>query len=350
MAETTLDATVTIGKDTIAPDQVFDLVIEADLDHPDMAAITLSNQGTQWSSQLKEGETFEIKAGFTTGKEAGTVFKGEVTGIEPVFAATGASRVVVRGLNALHKLARGKKSVSYTKVTDKDIVNKIVGNYGLKADFGDSPPATKYDHVYQHNQTDLEFLRLRAARIGFEMLVQDTKLYFRKRTEKDSGIKLILGESGANTLERFMPRLSTANQVSEVRVRGWDPDQKKEIMGAATPASSKLGDKTGSAVANNTHKNILYFDVDVPVFTKEDADSIAKSILQDRLMGFITGDATAKGNPDLKPGIVIEIAVGDKRFDGKYYITSVRHRYVHEGSDQGFRTHFKFKRDAESNT
>ena len=351
MAETTLDATVTIGKDQIAPDDVFDLLIEADLDQPDMAAITLSNTGTQqWSSKVNQGDAFEIKAGFTTGKDAGTVFKGEVTGLEPMFAANGVSRVVVRGLNGLHKLARGKKSVSYTKVTDKDIVSKIVGNYGLKADFGDAAPSTKYDHVYQHNQTDLEFLRLRASRIGFEVLVQDTTLFFRKRTEKDSGIKLVLGESGESTLERFMPRMSTANQVSEVRVRGWDPDQKKEILGTASPASSKLGDKTGSEVTNNTHKNVLYFDVDVPVFTKEDADAIAKSILQDRLMGYITGDATAKGNPDLKPGIVVTIAVGDKRFDGKYYITAVRHRYVHEGTDHGFRTHFKFKRDAESNT
>jgi phage protein D len=350
MTQATLDASVKIGGKDIAVDEVFDLVIEADLDQPDMAVITLSNQSTQWSSMVKEGDPLEVRAGFTSGKEQGTVFKGEVVGIEPIFSSSGPARVLVRGLNALHKLARGKKSVSYTKVTDKDIVNKIVGNYGLSANFGDSPPSTKYDHVYQHNQTDLEFLRLRAARIGFEVLVQDTTLYFKKRTEKESGIKLTIGQSGETTLERFLPRLSTANQVSEVRVRGWDPEQKKEILGVATPSGSKLGDKTGSQIANNSHKNVLYVDVDVPVFTKEDADAIAKSLLQDRLMNFITGDATAKGNPDLKPGIVVEISVGDKRFDGKYYITAVRHRYQHEGADHGFRTHFKFKRDAESNT
>jgi phage protein D len=203
--------------------------------------------------------------------------------------------------------------------------------------------------VYQHNQTDLEFLRLRAARIGFEVLVDDTTLKFQRRTDNDSGITLELGkENNDCTLERFAPRLSTANQVSEVRVRAWDPENKKEIIGTAQPQNSKLGDKTGSAVADNKHSNVLALNVDVPCFSKEEADAIAKSILQDRLMSFIVGDATCTGNPDLKPGIIVTIQPGDKRFKGKYYITAVRHVYKHTGPAHGFRTHFKFKRDAES--
>ena len=346
MAQTKLDAGVKIGQKEISDAEVFDILVEADLDQPDMAAVTLSNQSTPWSSQAKEGDAFEIRVGFTGAKE-GTVFKGEVTGVEPSFVANGPARVVVRGLNGLHKLARGKKSMSYTKQSDADIVKKICGDHGLSAEFGDATPSDpKYEHVYQHNQTDLEFVRLRAARIGYEVLVQDKKLYFRKRTEKDSGITLDFGTSGQTTLEKFMPRLSTANQVSEVKVRGWDPDQKKEIIGSAKPSSSKLGNNTGSAVTDKTHSGVLYFDVDVPIFSVQEANNIAKSILADRLMNFITGEGTCKGNPDLKPGIIVTANVGCTRFNGKYYITAVKHRYQHEGPGQGFRTHFKFRRDA----
>ena len=102
----------------------------------------------------------------------------------------------------------------------------------------------------------------------------------------------------------------------------------------------------GSAVTDKTHSNVLYFDVDVPISNAQEANNIAASILADKLMNFITGDGICKGNPDLKPGIIVTANVGCKRFDGKYYITAVKHRYLHEGSAQGFRTHFKFRRDA----
>ena len=43
-----------------------------------------------------------------------------------------------------------------------------------------------------------------------------------------------------DSLLRFQPRLSTANQLSKVEVRAYDPVHKKEIVGSTTP-SSELG-------------------------------------------------------------------------------------------------------------
>jgi phage protein D len=64
------------------------------------------------------------------------------------------------------------------------------------------------------------------------------------------------------------------------------------------------------------------------------------------MMGFITGDAVCRGNPDIKPGIILSVNLQDKKFDGKYHVISVRHRYVHAGQAGGYRTEFKFRRDA----
>jgi phage protein D len=346
MAQATLDAKVTLAGKDVPGDEVFDLQIEADLDHADMAAITLSNQSTPFSTQVNLGDTLEIKAGLSNNK-SGTVFKGEVTGIEPQFVASGPARVVVRAMNALHRLMRGKKAATYRNMTDAQIVEQIARANKLKVDFGGDRPSVQHEHIYQYNQTDLEFLRLRAARLGRELLVQDTQLFFRKRTTEDSGVKLVFGETGEATLESFLPRLSTATQVSEVRVRGWDPEKKKEIVGVATSGQDPLGGKSGADVAKRAHGQTLHFDVDTPVVNKEEADLLAKAILQERLMSYITGEGTCKGNPDLKAGMIVGIEVRDPRFDGKYYLTAVRHRYVHQGAANGFRTHFKFRRDAE---
>jgi phage protein D len=345
-----VDCSVKLGTKDIAGDEVHDVLVEADLDQPDHAIITLSNLSTKYSEQVNEGDDFEVKLGFVDGKDQGSVFKGEVVGIEPIYDSKAPARVHIRGYNQLHRLMRGKKSVTYTKVTDKDIVDKLCQQYGLTASYGDSAPTTQYDHVYQHNLTDLEFIRMRAARLGFEVSVDDKKLYFRKRVDSDSGIKLVFGVPGESALERFMPRLSTAQQVSEVKVFGWDPVKKQEIVGVAKPQSSKLGDKHGSAVASSKHKDVLQVMHESPVSSKEEADNIAKSILNDRMMDFITGEGVCRGNPDMKPGIIVTIAVQDKRFDGKYHVTSVRHRYVHAGQGGGYRTEFRFRRDAKSDS
>ena len=348
MPSTSIDCCVKVGTKDLAGDEVRDVLVEADLDQPDHAIITLSNLATKYSETVTEGDDFEVKLGFVDGKKQGTVFKGEVVGIEPIYDSRSPARVHIRGYNQLHRLMRGKKSVTYTKMSDKDIVDKLCQQYGLTADYGGAALTIKYDHVYQHNLTDLEFLRMRAARLGFEVAVDDKKLYFRKRVDSDSGIKLVLGLPGDSALERFMPRLSTAQQVSEVKVFGWDPVKKQEIVGIAKPQSSKLGDKSGSAVADAKHKDVLQVVHESPVSSKEEADNLAKSILNDRMMDFITGDAVCRGNPDLKPGIIVTINVQDKRFDGKYHVTSVRHRYIHAGSSGGYRTEFKFRRDAKS--
>ncbi|HXU74550.1 MAG TPA: contractile injection system protein, VgrG/Pvc8 family [Polyangia bacterium] len=352
MGSTQTDCAVLINGQQLTGNDVHDVLVEADLDQPDHAVVTLSNQSTKYSEKINEGDDIEVKLGFaSSGTAQDSVFKGEIVGIEPVYAAAAPARVHIRSYNKLHLLMRGKKSATYTKVSDKDIVDKLCHLHNLSADFGSSPPTTVYDHVYQHNLTDLEFIRMRAARLGFEVSVDDKKLYFRKRVDADSGIKLVFGvtsDDSTSTLERFMPRLSTAQQVSGVKVYGWDPAKKEQIVGEAKPESSKLGDKHGSAVADGKHSNVLQVVHERPVASKEEADNIAKSILNDRMMDFITGDGVCRGNPKLKPGIIVTINVQDQRFDGKYHLVSVRHRYTHAGQGGGYRTEFKFRRDAKS--
>ena len=170
---------------------------------------------------MTEGDDLEIKLGFVDGEDQGTVFKGEVVGVEPIYDSRAPARVHIRGLNRLHRLARGRKSQTFEKMTDQDIVTRICQKAGLKAVcYGD--PAIKHDHVYQHNLTDLEFIRMRAARLDFEVGGRPDPLFpqarrqgFRRQARS--------GRDGS-ALERFSPRMSSAQQVEvKVIVRGWDP-------------------------------------------------------------------------------------------------------------------------------
>lgn len=336
---------------------VHSVLVEQDIDQPDMCAIQLNNtSGFAYSTSANLGDTLEVEIGMEGAESsaaAAAIFKGEVVGIEPIFDVEGESKVILRAFNRLHRLTRGRKSRTFQKMTDTDIAKKVGQDAGLTVETkGDV--TIKYDHVYQHNQTDLEFLLLRAGRINYEIVVEDKKLFFRKRdTSQDSGIEFKWGELAADyCLQRFTPRLTTAGIVQEVNVHGWDPDQKKEVVGKATALANALGAKDGPAAANSPFGKVLHYDVDVPVRSTEEANALAKAKLEEVGMAYITGEAKCVGNPKLKPGIVVKLDCPDTRFKGKYYITGATHRYSQKtgqsggGGEGGYTTILRVRRNA----
>lgn len=333
---------------------VISFVVERDLGQPDMAVITLRNDHHKHTKDRNPAQAVEIKAGGTQeGAQKTSVFKGEIVGIEPSYKAQGDSRVVIRAFNKMHRMLRGKKSKTYQDQSDQDIVSSIVGAHGLSAECGSDPKIT-HVHVYQHNQTDLEFIRVRAARLGFAVWCEDTKLYFDKpKTDQDSGIELKIEEAAEHHLKAFHARVSAANVVNKVTVRGWDPKKKEEIVGEATAASSRLGSKNASSAAGDLGQAVT-FTVDHPIYSVAEAQAIAKSKLGEHMMSYLTGEAECRGHGAYKPGIVVKIIVNadtaDDRFNGKYLVTGVTHKYTHGSGGNptgGFVSVLRVSRDAE---
>jgi phage protein D len=314
------------------------VVVEQDLDQPDMASFTLTGRnGLEFAGDVKLGDDASVE---TIPESPQGLFKGEVVSIEP-FVVSGESRVTIRAFNRLHRLTHERKTREFLDQTDAEIVEVIARENGLiPAPSGDVH--IRYDHVYQQNQTDLEFLRVRAARIGYEVLVDDTTLLFRKR-EVASPLLLTKGwRPGDSRLQRFHARLSTTNTVQRVIVHGFDP-QGQEHVGQATAPTLLLvpGDPQPDLVLGRT----VHFTVDQPIFSTEEASAIAKSKLEEATLSYLTGEAEAKGQPKLKAGIVVKIDGAGDRFDGQYSVAGVRHRYSHLlGCGGGYKSRLKLRR------
>lgn len=346
--EVKLSGTAVDAKDLVS------WVVEQDLGQPDMCTLSVRNEDHRFSGKASPGDTLEVLAG----DDKGTVFVGEIVGVEPVYRADGENVCVFRAFNRLHRLSRGRKSRTFLKQSDKDVVATIAGEHGLSANVKVDSNIV-HDHLYQHNQTDLEFIRLRAARLGCDVWVDDKKLYFSQaELDKDSGIKLRYGDAGESKgsgsvfIKHFAPRMSAAEIVKKVTVRGWNPEKKEEIVGEATVKSSKLGKKTGSAAAGEFGKTET-FQVDHPIFSVDEAKAIAQSKLDAMSQSYIVGEGICRGTSKIKPGIVITATVnpddaGD-RFNGKYFIVGATHRYSNAGVGDtgGYVTGIRFSRDAE---
>lgn len=320
-------------------DDLLQVIVEESLHLPGMFTLVINNpytpgqaEGKFWKHEdlFEIGKTLKISFKSSTTKSEehseqieGDVLEGEITAIEAHFTSGSQAPIIVRGYDASHRLNRGRFNRSFQNMTDSDVVKKVIGEVGIPAGTIDDSGAP-HDYIFQENQTNMEFLRERAARNGFELFVQDGKLNFRE-PNVDESISLKWLED----LTSFQVRVSSAEQVSSVEVRGWDYTQKKPIV--STQSSEKVLTETEYGSGKNTSnafqekpddpKMVI---VDQPVFTAEEADAIAQAVFDELGGEFVHADAQAEGNPAIRPGRVIELE-GMGKYSGKYYVTEARH-------------------------
>lgn len=335
---------ILLNGDEIPDADFISYVVERDMFQPDMAAVVLSNQNDIYSPKIKIGDSLEIKVG----NPPKSIYKGEIIGAEGTYKGGQTTRLTLRAMNKMHRLLRMRKSLTFTEKSDQQILSQVAGDAGLSLEWKHEKSIT-YKHVYQHNLTDLEFIRTRAARMGCHVWCEDTKLYVKEPDlGQKSGVKLSVDKEG--TLRAFSPRISSAAIVKKVTVKGWNPETKELITGEAQAQNSPLGSQNAVAACGDLGKEET-FTVDHPIWSKEEADALAKARLRDLNLTFITGEAEMKGTADVEMGKSIEIEAnamdGADPFNGNYFVTGITHRHtMPKGKDGGFVTIAKFMRDA----
>jgi phage protein D len=325
---------------------VTSIAMHEDLDLPGMFTFDMINWDAnklkvKWSDSedFKPGVSVDILMGYRD--QAEKIFSGEITGCELRIHGRETPLLRLRGYDRRHRLMRGRKSAVYHRMKDSDIASQIANHAGLRPETDDT--SVQHEHIYQHNQTDLEFLNERASLLDYEVLVDDRKLLFRRRRND---------QSEALTLDRevdlieFYPRLTTMNQVGEISLRSWDAGNKAVITSSASAGqeNAKMGGSTsGPSMASGTFGSSTGVSVRRPVDTQEEADQFTKARLNDMALSFVTGDGVCIGKPKLRAGTVIKIAGLGDRFSGLYYVISTVHSYT---GSRGYRTGFTFRRNS----
>ncbi|MDZ8228186.1 MULTISPECIES: phage late control D family protein [unclassified Nostoc] len=323
------------------------VIVHEDIEAPSMFSLKLTNWDIQkhqvtWSDDkrwFKMGNEVEIQMGYINHLKK--LFNGEITSLEPEFEVNEAPSVIVRGYDRRHRLLRGRYSQTFLQMKDSEIASKIANAVKLIPKPEDTQ--VKLDYVLQHNQTHWEFLQERAQRIGYEVVVEDKTLYFRPHKNADSPVLTL----DLNTdLMEFYPRLTTLPEVGQIKVRGWNPKEKSEIVGlakAGNEGTTMGGSTTGPTDANQSFGSAINSSVKRPIFSKAEADQIALGYLKDMALEYITGEGLAIGRTDLRAGKVLKIQGIGQRFSGNYYITSTTHTC---SPKKGYRTRFTVRRNA----
>src|SRR5262245_37493699 len=316
---------------------LLELNVENSLHMPDVATLVLNDPRLHWidDTALTPGKAIEVSATATAeGSRPKLVFDGEIVEIEPDFG-TSTHHLILHAFDRLHRLSRGRFVRSFQNVTDSDLARRIAGEMGLQGDVDDTREVHAY--LFQNNQTNLEFLRERAASVGVLLYVLGKKLCFKPVSEGRQVVELKWGA----TLSQFHPRLTTIEQVNSITTRGWDVKSRKEIVsevqsGKGMPqiGQQKQGGELSKEAFNMDAKFLV---AGLPLHNQTGADQTAKAVANRHAERFVEADGACIGNPDIIAGASVKIeGIGD-RFSGTYFVTSATHQY---DARQGFTTRF----------
>lgn len=292
------------------------------------------NGELQENSDFDIGKEIKVSLGYTEFEE---IFAGEIVRVDYNFARNDISTVELICYDKLFKLSRMKHSRPFVKMKDSDIAKKMAGEAGLQTSI--DATTTKHEYIFQNNESNLDFLRRRAKKLGYEVAISEGKMVFKKGRFKDKKKSVELNFFG--TLIDFKVKIDASKVIEEAVVSSWDYVKKEGVEEKA-----KAGDepKVGSPktmgpkdVKSKMKNKATTYTLDLPNLTSGDAKEIGKAELTAASMEFLKATGSCEGEPKILTGKVLEIKNLGKKLSGEYYITSCEHVYTQES----YRTYFQ---------
>jgi uncharacterized protein len=286
---------------------------------------------------LEFGKTLKVETG--AGDAAGAVFEGKIMALEGRYLRQRPPEILALAEDRLQDFRMTRRTRTFENVSDSDIFQQVASGQGLQANVNVNGPTHK--SMAQLNQSDLAFLRERARAVDAELWVSGSTLNVESRgSRKANDLTLTYGQG----LHEMVVMADLAGQISSFKVSGWDVSGKQPISYKATDSalSGELnGDQSGSTILGQT---IAQRDQQVshrlPADTQE-AQSLAEAHFRRTARRFLTGNGVAEGDARLRVGTKLELKGLGQLFEGKYYVTRVRHTF---DLAQGYRTAFSVER------
>lgn len=263
------------------------------------------------------GKKIEIQLGYRSQNDS--VFKGIVikNGIR---IRKNGSFLTVECRDESVKMTSGAKSRYFTDKKDSEIMEKIIGSYSLQKEVKPTIPDLK--SVTQYNSTDWDFLLCRAEANGQVVIVTDGKVVV---TQPDIGDAPVVSVKFGNTLLELDAEIDARRQSKGVLASSWNPAEQKitEAEAKEPPAmdignlsTESLADVIGGEKLDIRHGGTL---------GEPELQAWADGRLMKERFAKVRGRAKFQGFAEVLPGKIIEVTGIGERFEGKMYVSGVRH-------------------------
>jgi phage protein D len=285
----------------------------------DSGAVTNSE-----STLFQPGKSIEIELGYHS--DMTTVFDGVIAGLRAIFAADARPMLEVRCRSRSLLLDGARRSRFAEDASDDDVANTIASAYGLSLDSGEASPITQ-PAATQHDVTDWEFLRERAAVLGRVLFVSDTTLAFRPYAQPpDDPLEL---EWGRNLLQVRIEQ-NLAARVDPIEITSWNEAQQEALVeqggggSSGVPHSKRAGVDTA---VDDTHWPLRAATV-ATTSLADGAETAARAAATaaEEERSHVAGVGRSIGLPAIAIDSWLQLSKVGDRFGGLHYVSGVRHR------------------------
>jgi len=312
------------GSEVSAAFQLFHITVEKEINRIPFAQLIYrdgeaSTQDFELSNEplFAPGKQIEIKAGYHNDEE--TIFKGIVIKHSIKIRENG-SALIVECRDISVKMTIGRKSNYFYDSKDSEIFENIVSNYSIEIDT--EPTAHTHKEIVQYQSSDWDFIVTRAQANSKVCIAENGKMKVVTPDTNQEPVETVV--FGASLLE-FDAEIDARNQFEQITTYGWNPAEQEVITAEANaPNISLNGNLSASELAQVMALENLQLkhggNIN-PTVLQEWSD--AKSLFQKHSK--CRGNAKFQGIASVKPGTVIQLeGVGD-RFNGKVFVSAVRH-------------------------
>ncbi|MEO6548944.1 MAG: type VI secretion system tip protein VgrG [Ferruginibacter sp.] len=279
-----------------------------------------SEQSFKISNQpdFEPGKEIEIKAGFSNQEQ--TLFKGIVIkhGIK---VRKNNSVLVIECRDKAVKMTGASKSGYYKEVKDSEVMEDLIGKYGLDKDV--KPTTYTHKQLVQYSSTDWDFMLCRADANGMLCFSDDNKLSISK--PEFSGNAVLTVQFGATVLD-LDAEIDARFQYKTITGSTWNYTTQElsdsiEAESASVPQAGNLDNSTLAGVINE-EKFVL---ANSAKMEDPEIQSWVNAMMMKHQLAKIRGRVRIDGTPAVKPGQLIQLNGAGDRFEGKLFITGVRH-------------------------
>ena len=269
------------------------------------------------SSTFIPGNKVTIEAGYDRKNQ--TIFKGIVTQQSIEISGLG-SKLIVECKDAAYQMIVGRKSLTYAKKTDSDIISSIIGTYsGLDSDV--SSTTTEWPEQVQYYVTDWDFIISRAESNGLIVNVIDGKVNVKAPNADTSSVLTI---AYGDNLYEFNANLNSITQLESVKATAWSYKEQTIVNSEASNDHAGAGNLSSKKLAEDVHNSNFELQTGAPL-EKEDLTNWSKAQLVKSEYSKIQGEAKFQGTALVNPGTYITLKGLGDRFNGDHFVSQVIH-------------------------
>jgi Rhs element Vgr protein len=272
------------------------------------------------SGHFMPGRKIEIRLGYRSHNES--VFQGIVVRHGIRIRKSG-SLLTVECRDVAVKMTGGVKSRYFADKKDSVIMEEILGSYGLRNDVQPTGPDLK--EVVQYCSTDWDFLLCRAEANGRVVIVTDGKVTVAPPATGDEPVVAV--RYGATLLE-LDAEIDARLQSKGIKTGSWNAtDQEVVEVEAREPTTTNNGNIMPADLADvlGGEKHSLRHGGRLG---RPELQAWADGRLLKERLAKVRGRARFQGFAGVMPGRIIEVTGIGERFEGKMYVSGVRHAVV----------------------